>query len=51
MSDAQIEELIAARVAARNGRNWAESDRIREQLAATGVLLEDGPKGTTWRRK
>jgi cysteinyl-tRNA synthetase len=51
LSDAQIEELIAARVAARNGRNWAESDRIREQLAATGVLLEDGPKGTTWRRK
>jgi cysteinyl-tRNA synthetase len=51
LSDAQIEELIAARVAARGARNWAESDRIRDQLAAAGVLLEDGPKGTTWRRK
>jgi cysteinyl-tRNA synthetase len=51
LSDAQIEELIAARVAARTARNWAESDRIRDQLAAAGVILEDGPKGTTWRRK
>jgi cysteinyl-tRNA synthetase len=51
LSDAHIEELIAARVAARNARNWAESDRIRDQLAASGVVLEDGPKGTIWRRK
>ena len=51
LSDAQIEELIAARLAARTARNWTESDRIRDQLAAAGVLLEDGPKGTTWRRK
>jgi cysteinyl-tRNA synthetase len=50
-SDTQIEELIAARLAARTARNWTESDRIRDQLAAAGVLLEDGPKGTTWRRK
>ena len=51
LSDAQIDELIAARLAARTARNWTESDRIRDQLAAAGVLLEDGPKGTTWRRK
>jgi cysteinyl-tRNA synthetase len=51
LSDAQIEELIAARLAARTARDWTESDRIRDQLAAAGVLLEDGPKGTTWRRK
>ena len=51
LSDTRIEELIAARIAARMARNWTESDRIRDQLAAAGVLLEDGPKGTTWRRK
>ena len=50
-TDAQIDEWIAARAAARKARNWAESDRLRDQLAAAGVALEDGPKGTTWRRK
>jgi cysteinyl-tRNA synthetase len=51
LSDAQIEERIAARVAARRGKNWAESDRIRDELAAGGVILEDKPGGaTTWRR-
>jgi cysteinyl-tRNA synthetase len=51
MTDAQIEELIVARTAARKARNWTESDRLRDQLASAGVLLEDGPQGTTWRRK
>ncbi len=51
LSDAQIDERIAARAAARRAKNWAESDRIRDELAAAGVLLEDGPQGTTWRRK
>lgn len=51
LTDAQIDELIAARTAARKAKNWAESDRVRDQLAASGVVLEDGPKGTTWRRK
>jgi cysteinyl-tRNA synthetase len=46
-----IEGMIARRIAARQQRNWAESDRIRDDLAAAGVLLEDGPTGTTWRRK
>ncbi len=49
--DAQIERRIAARTAARKARNWAESDRIRDELAALGVILEDKPGGATaWRR-
>jgi cysteinyl-tRNA synthetase len=51
LDDEQIAALVEARVAARRGRNWAESDRIRDGLAAQGVILEDGPAGTTWRRK
>jgi len=49
--DDEIERLVAARTAARAGKNWAESDRIRDELAAKGVILEDGPGGTSWRRK
>jgi cysteinyl-tRNA synthetase len=45
-----IEQLIAARAAARKAKNFAEGDRIRQQLLDTGVVLEDGPQGTTWRR-
>jgi cysteinyl-tRNA synthetase len=50
-SEADIEALIAARAAARKAKDWKESDRIRDELLARGVLLEDGPKGTTWRWK
>jgi cysteinyl-tRNA synthetase len=51
LSDADIERLIEERAAARNTRNFKESDRIRDQLAASGVLLEDQPGGRTlWRR-
>jgi cysteinyl-tRNA synthetase len=51
LSDSEIEERIAQRIAARQARNWAESDRIRDELVEAGVILEDKPGGTTtWRR-
>jgi cysteinyl-tRNA synthetase len=51
MSDADIEALLAARRAARAAKNFPESDRIRDQLTAAGILLEDKPGGATqWRR-
>jgi cysteinyl-tRNA synthetase len=51
MSDAGVEALLAARRAARAAKNFAESDRIRAQLSAAGILLEDKPGGATqWRR-
>jgi cysteinyl-tRNA synthetase len=51
LDPAEIDRLVQARIAARKSRNFAESDRIRDELAAKGVVLEDGPAGTTWRRK
>jgi cysteinyl-tRNA synthetase len=51
IADTEVEQLIEARAAARKARNWAESDRIRDELAAKGVILEDKPGGkTVWRR-
>ena len=49
-ADAEIEAAIAARQAARKAKDFKESDRIRDDLKAKGVILEDGPKGTTWKR-
>jgi len=51
LSEDEIEALIAARIRAREDRNWAEADRIREDLDAHGIVLEDGASGTRWRRK
>ncbi len=48
--DAVIEELIAARTVARKEKNWAEADRIRDQLKEMGIVLEDTPQGIKWHR-
>ena len=49
-SDQDIQQGIEARLAARQAKNYAEADRIRNELESAGVILEDGPRGTTWRR-
>ena len=50
LSAAQIEALIQARKDARAAKDWAESDRIRDELTAAGIVLEDSAGTTTWRR-
>ncbi|CAK9884217.1 MAG: Cysteine--tRNA ligase [Candidatus Erwinia impunctatus] len=48
---AEIEALITMRNEARGDKNWAQADVARDKLNELGIVLEDGPQGTTWRRK
>ena len=50
-TDASIDGLIAARAEAKKNRDFATADRIRDELKSEGIILEDGPSGTTWRRE
>jgi cysteinyl-tRNA synthetase len=50
MNAAEIENLIKARITARQDKNWAEADRVRKQLTDMGIILEDDANGTKWRR-
>ena len=51
-SHAEIEALVEQRAAAKKARNFAEADRIRDDLKSRGVILEDAPGGkTVWRRQ
>jgi cysteinyl-tRNA synthetase len=51
LTDAAIDSLVEQRTAARKAKNFAESDRIRDLLVNAGIALEDGPSGSSWRRK
>ena len=42
--------MIEQRTQAKAAKDWAEADRIRDELKAAGIVLEDGAGGTTWRR-
>ena len=47
---AEIDALVAARTEAKSSKDFAEADRIREELSSRGVVLEDSPSGTIWYR-
>ena len=49
--DEEVEKLIEARQNARKEKNWAEADRIRDELKAQGIVLEDTPQGVKWHRE
>lgn len=49
--DSEIEALIAQRTEARKSKNWAEADRIRDELKAMGIVLEDTAQGVKWHRE
>ncbi len=49
--DEEVDRLIQERIEARQNKNWARADEIRDLLTAQGILLEDTPQGVRWRRK
>jgi cysteinyl-tRNA synthetase len=49
LPEGEIQDLMVKREAARQGKDWARADEIRAHAASLGILLEDGPQGTTWR--
>lgn len=49
-SDPRIDALVAARTEAKKAKNWAEADRIRDELKSEGIVLTDTPEGTKWSR-
>jgi cysteinyl-tRNA synthetase len=51
VDEVEIAKAIEARKAARAAKNFAESDRIRDEMLAKGIVLKDGPQGTTWEVK
>ena len=52
LTNEMVQRLVDARAAARVAKNWAESDRLRDELLAADVIVEDKPGGkATWRRK
>ncbi len=50
-SDEEVEALVSSRIDARKNKDFKEADRIRDELTAAGVILEDGPSGTIWKRR
>ena len=50
LDEAAIDQMIVDRAAATKGKNFAEADRLRDELKAAGIVLDDSPQGTTWRR-
>jgi cysteinyl-tRNA synthetase len=50
-ADADVDALVERREQARRDSNWAEADRIRDELAERGIVLEDTPRGPEWRRE
>ena len=48
---AEVEALIAERFTARQTKNWAEADRIRDRLTELNIVVMDNPTGATWRLK
>jgi len=49
-ADPEIDALVAARTEAKKAKNWAEADRIRDELKARGIEIIDTPQGTKWRK-